>query len=443
MTENEILRGHFYQGQFLRAEDFSNEQTYHRDMRRRHNLGPHTWGIIAGLELVQQDQEAGDGKDVFIQPGLAVDGYGREILVSAPYRLNNSDFLRFTDDDYHKVWIAYIEEKVDRIPVGYGGCDPEHNRIRETFKVLIDPSQPQPGYIMVNGKVAKPPVNAEDMSNVPPDLSVPYQELPDSDRSRWMIPLGKVHWDGTKFVEADPGRLNEGRQYVGTVGAVMFAPAGQLRLADRLSQPFDPADPGVTVSVQGSMLIERETTAHGNVHLDDVYLDFRHSDTWMRLMYDSGAKLLKVQSPEKDPIISFGKETGFVGIGTNIPAVSLHVMGSVRLGTNGNLFALGAEQESRLVSGSHVGTDDSSSGRGYSISRVETGKYVVSFTPPFSGIPQVVASSLNEDDTDHIITIKNVNNGSCLMICSDVGNYDVQGGDVQNTSFNFIAVGPV
>ncbi|MFZ2101297.1 MAG: hypothetical protein WAU86_12110, partial [Oricola sp.] len=74
MAENQIERLNYYQGQYLRAQDFRDEQEYHRDLRRRHNLGQHTWGIVAGLELVEEDKEGGSGKDIFIQPGMAVDG---------------------------------------------------------------------------------------------------------------------------------------------------------------------------------------------------------------------------------------------------------------------------------------------------------------------------------------------------------------------------------
>jgi len=80
----DITRPNYYQGQFLGAQDFNDELAYHRDMRRRHNLGPHTWGIVVGLELVEKPKESGTGVDVFLQPGMAVDGYGREIIVLHP-----------------------------------------------------------------------------------------------------------------------------------------------------------------------------------------------------------------------------------------------------------------------------------------------------------------------------------------------------------------------
>ncbi len=75
----EIERVNYYQLEYLGAEDFKAEQAYHRDMRRRHNVGHHTWGIVAGLELVEKAKPSGAGYDVFVQPGFAIDGFGREI----------------------------------------------------------------------------------------------------------------------------------------------------------------------------------------------------------------------------------------------------------------------------------------------------------------------------------------------------------------------------
>lgn len=44
----DIVRLNYYEGEYLGAVDFEAEQVYHRDMRRRHNVGAHSWGIIAG-----------------------------------------------------------------------------------------------------------------------------------------------------------------------------------------------------------------------------------------------------------------------------------------------------------------------------------------------------------------------------------------------------------
>jgi hypothetical protein len=41
-NSTDIERLNYYEGEFLGALDFQAEQEYHRDMRRRHNVGQHT-----------------------------------------------------------------------------------------------------------------------------------------------------------------------------------------------------------------------------------------------------------------------------------------------------------------------------------------------------------------------------------------------------------------
>ena len=60
----------------LRPQDFGDEQAYHIAMRRRHIIAHHLWGIVRGLELAVENA-------LFVQPGIAVDGYGRELILSA------------------------------------------------------------------------------------------------------------------------------------------------------------------------------------------------------------------------------------------------------------------------------------------------------------------------------------------------------------------------
>src|SRR4029453_14648821 len=97
MASGGIQRLNYYNRQFLGVEDFKDQQDYHRDMRRRHNVGPHTWGIVAGLDLRQADVPGSPGEvDVTLEPGLAVDGFGREIVVLEPLLLTAELFAAFT-----------------------------------------------------------------------------------------------------------------------------------------------------------------------------------------------------------------------------------------------------------------------------------------------------------------------------------------------------------
>lgn len=240
MATDVIERVRYYQRQFLGAEDFQDEQAYHRDMRRRHNIAHHTWGIVVGLELIEKDKEGDPGaKDVYVQPGMAIDGFGREIVVLQPVKLDPADFDSFTNLLHREVWIAFDAESALRPASGYELCDVEDQSRRwlETYQIVIEPIKPTHDDVIVDGKVVHPPppTNPGDLT-IPVDESVPHQELPDDqDEPRWLVRLGSANWDGVnrKFVAAAPDRLLEGRRYVGAIAEDLYAPAGRLLVRSR------------------------------------------------------------------------------------------------------------------------------------------------------------------------------------------------------------------
>jgi len=143
MAETEIARLYYYQRQFLTAQDFRDEQTYERGISRRHNIAHHTWGIVVGLELLEKPRE-GDAPfvDVWLQPGFAIDGYGRQIVVLEPKKLDPADFDPFANLLHREVWIDFDEEKSRRSGAGFEQCNTENgfSRLRETYRIVIDPS---------------------------------------------------------------------------------------------------------------------------------------------------------------------------------------------------------------------------------------------------------------------------------------------------------------
>src|ERR1700745_85856 len=89
-----IQRLRYFDGEFLRSNDFTDEQSYHVAMRRRLNLALHRSGIVQGLGL-QQDEDSVPPTLLFfsITAGFAIDQDGREIVVSAPYTLSTDNVL--------------------------------------------------------------------------------------------------------------------------------------------------------------------------------------------------------------------------------------------------------------------------------------------------------------------------------------------------------------
>jgi hypothetical protein len=277
MASNSVERLNYYQRQHLGAQDFIDAQNYQRDMRRRHNLGPHVWGIVVGLELVEREVEGGgNAREVFVLPGVAVDGYGREIVVFRPIPLDPALFLRFSTTNHYSVWIGYEEESANRDNSAFNCEDDAFNRTVESFRIYVEPDDPQPNGVMVDGD-EQGATNTD--LRIPRDLSVPYQELPESDLDFWLIPLGEVRWDGSQFIQAVPERLTHGRQYAGLVGADLLAPATTLTLRDRYTvSPLTAGHAGVAVEVEGSLQVERDITAKEDIHVDGGMIDFRQGN---------------------------------------------------------------------------------------------------------------------------------------------------------------------
>jgi hypothetical protein len=74
----EIKRLNYFTSQFLIEGDFTGEQAYHMQMRRRHNSVAHTPGVADGL-IVQRNSAT----EVVISPGTAIDSLGREIVLQS------------------------------------------------------------------------------------------------------------------------------------------------------------------------------------------------------------------------------------------------------------------------------------------------------------------------------------------------------------------------
>ncbi len=238
---SEVLRPNYFQGQFLGAEDFAAEQRFHRDQQRRHVIGHHTWGIMVGLELVEREAEGGV-KEVFVQPGMAIDGYGRESIVWRATLVDVAQLVGLGAGDV-SVWLVYDEEAAGRSDI-YCGDLAVYERMRQVARLIIEPDDPDSHSISVDGDDIKPPspMNEDDLI-APYDESVPYQEFP-VDQPPWYVRLGSITWDGSKIETTSPEKLTAGRRYVGSVAQALLSPDSTLRIADRLASPTPtPDDP--------------------------------------------------------------------------------------------------------------------------------------------------------------------------------------------------------
>lgn len=152
-------RNHYFTGKLLVERDFNDEQRYFMGKERRHNQQLHGWGAVCGLKVTQHPNPACRDRYVVIEPGLAIDCCGREILVTSEEYFDFYD--RFVanwqkahgptskpDTNPHVLQICalYKECPIEEVPALFDecGCDDtacRPNRILESYDVdvLIDP----------------------------------------------------------------------------------------------------------------------------------------------------------------------------------------------------------------------------------------------------------------------------------------------------------------
>jgi len=130
----------YFNGQLLTAEDLEAEQSYFLRGRRSDTRQLHGWGVVCGLGVTP----SGSG-GVVIEPGLAIDGLGREIVV--PGRREMPDPRQPIDDrgdpcgqpvdsEMVTLCLAYAERLEEE-------GDPARF-VRETYTLRVRPGRGEP-----------------------------------------------------------------------------------------------------------------------------------------------------------------------------------------------------------------------------------------------------------------------------------------------------------
>lgn len=202
-------RVNYYERQFLRAQDFRDEQAYHVAMRRRHAIAHHIWGIARGLELLVEPEGG-----IFVQPGVAIDGYGRELLLPERRAISPTVFDEIGGDRVD-VYLYYGRVDSDPPHPGYDECATgQFTRSRE----------------LVNLRLARADPDADPRCprQVPAgDLDFnPARRPPDSPLAGWPVFVGQLARDAAGVVSA----LTAGRPYVGLVGVAILSPSRRARV---------------------------------------------------------------------------------------------------------------------------------------------------------------------------------------------------------------------
>lgn len=128
----ELKRPRYVLGRALTTDDLQAEQEYRREKAWQHNRLLHGYGIVSGLEVGIEENEAG-GAELVVSSGYGLDGWGREIVIPATLRRElPRDGRDFT------VYLKYLEKDDDSDK----GMAAEAHRsfILETAELFIEPS---------------------------------------------------------------------------------------------------------------------------------------------------------------------------------------------------------------------------------------------------------------------------------------------------------------
>lgn len=263
-------RPQFFEGQYLGADDLAAIVEYLRTTSARQNLGQHSWGVAIGLELVSQPV-TDTAVEYYVQPGVAVDGYGRIIVVNNPTRIEADQFVSIGSGNVD-VWIRYDQSDFSATRPGFNVCSAtdDYSRVSESFRIEVGNKTSildrQSG-VTVNDSLL---VDArEALISVDPDApllcdaSVPHQQFPvDDEDAYWLVPLGHVKWSSasTSFLPlvdpAEEAALESGggvktpdqvyeslmssrtkRRLIGVVAESVHAADGLIRLRSRTAAP--------------------------------------------------------------------------------------------------------------------------------------------------------------------------------------------------------------
>lgn len=142
-------RNTYFNGKLLTERDFADEQAYLVGKDRLHNRFLHGMGTVCGLAITAHPNEACRSRFVVLEPGLALDCCGRELVVPARTALDIQTLIAdqgLTVDpnggDDLFVGLRYKECGDERVPVILPDCgcaegDTAWNRILEGVEVVL------------------------------------------------------------------------------------------------------------------------------------------------------------------------------------------------------------------------------------------------------------------------------------------------------------------
>ncbi|MFZ5988936.1 MAG: tail fiber domain-containing protein [Bacillota bacterium] len=114
----EFKRMRYFDGLFLKAEDYNLDQEFNLRLQRLHNRYLHTWGIVCGLEV---EPVAGEHMKVTVSEGLALnrtivkgESISQEILIYDGHPHNPVDLSEYNANENIYIMVSYEETTADR-----------------------------------------------------------------------------------------------------------------------------------------------------------------------------------------------------------------------------------------------------------------------------------------------------------------------------------------
>jgi hypothetical protein len=358
---NEVKRMNYYDGLFLKADDFILEQNYHLRLRRLHNRYLHSPGIVTGLQV-----KPGSGPKVIVTEGMAlnrtlVDGeeVSQEILLYQDYEL---DLSKYKAGDNIYITIGYQEELEgkdeqkgdkelhiwERSIISHAAAVPA-NPDQNLVLARVTPKASNNGIIIDLSCISDKDVNGTILRTAAGmvGLSVETKKLTLSiDGEMTSLPYITGNKTGTQNGIQVNSPLT---QFSGSLavdgeltvkGAVTTVNTENLVVKDNLItiNKYDPqATPkdinsGMEVfrggTAKNAQIIWDEKTQHWKMGLDGNLADIAYGSPWDKLINGSSADSLhkhSILSTSSGTAALTVNDKGKIGIGTSVPFQALTV----------------------------------------------------------------------------------------------------------------------
>ncbi|MBE3638375.1 collagen-like protein [Mangrovicoccus algicola] len=147
-------RNYYFDGKLLVARDFTDEQDYHRGLRHLHNQLLHGTGTVCGLKVIQHPQEGCRRENLVVEPGMALDCCGQELILPERRRIDvaamlaaDPDLAELLDGGMHLVvGLRRCDRGAEPLPRLLPGCGAgeatEYGRVTEDVELVLFAADP-------------------------------------------------------------------------------------------------------------------------------------------------------------------------------------------------------------------------------------------------------------------------------------------------------------